>query len=159
MRIAINAMISNDVTNPPIRWAAVVHGVKEVMLTGLADLSFWREALQPQGLIPFDAGGSAELTISAPRLVWKGMHFCEWSLGVAVAERDGAAAPSGLFLAHAFNSSAPLAYAFKPGVDALELAPAQAGDVFAQLRDSRFMAREWHVRHDATHRKSRTLSD
>jgi len=232
----------NNMQSSSIRWAAVIHGVQEVILAGVADLAYWRKALAREGLFPFSPAGCAEILISAPRLVWMGLRFCEASIGILVTQRDGTPRPDGMFLAHAFNSSrlmawsertffstpyhaadirvttdmpvgfsvgqgganhrlaarmtGPLtllrsdeenwagpvflprahadaprkyfmaqlsgnvqAYAFAVGSDMLELNPAGPNDVVAQLRDSGFAAREWRVRHDGTHAKSRTMKE
>lgn len=101
---------SNVVTNTAIQYAAVIHNVREVILAGVADLAYWREALKWEGFFPFNADGSAEILISAPRLVWMGLRFCELSIGIAVAKRDGAAQPDGMLLVHAYNSSRLLAW-------------------------------------------------
>lgn len=233
-------MILNDAPNSSIRWAAVIRGVQEVTLTGMADLAFWRAALRREEFFPYAASGSAEIAISAPRLAWMGLRFCELSVGIWVTRREGAAHPDGLFLAHAFNSSPLLAfseraffgtpyqaadvalrhdlpasvtlaqggrrllaarmvappafmregaddwqgpvflpragdgaprksfvarlsgttraYAFDYASDVLELAPAKPDDIIARLRDSGFVGREWRVRDDGTHARSRTMT-
>jgi hypothetical protein len=51
--------------------------VKEVALTGAADLAFWHAALRPHGLAPFDGDGAAHLTIRAPQRVRTGLRFRE----------------------------------------------------------------------------------
>lgn len=238
-------MILTNMPNSFIRWAAVIHGVQEVVLAGVADLAYWRNALKREGLCPFNANGSAEILISAPRLIWMGLRFCEMSISISVARREDAPQPDGTFLAHAFNSSRLLAlsertffgtpyyaadihvttdmpvgfsvsssgsakrqlaarmtaqppllrsgdehwagpiflprvrtaadaprkyfmaqltgnaqaYAFAAGTDVLELNPAEPNDIFAELRDSGFAAREWRVRLDGTHAKSRTMTE
>jgi hypothetical protein len=103
-------MIVSDMQSSTIRWAAVIHGVQEVILAGAADLTYWRKALAREGLFPFSTDGCAEILISAPRLVWMGLHFRELSIGIAVAKREDAAAPDGTFLVHAFNSSRLMAW-------------------------------------------------
>jgi hypothetical protein len=234
-------MIVKDMLSSSIRWAAVIHGVQEVILAGVADLTYWRKGLASEGLFPFNAAGYAEILISAPRLAWMGLHFRELSIGIAVAKREDATAPEGTFLIHAFNSSPLLAwsertffgtpyfpadievntdvpvgcavtqgnqrllnarmaaspallrsgeerwegpvylpraraeakrryfiahlsgethtYRFAAGSDVFELTPLASDDAIAHLRDSGFAPREWRVRQDALHAKSRTMSE
>jgi hypothetical protein len=152
--------------NPSIRWAAVIHGVKEVTLTGTAERAFFgtpyfhaavdvaesppvRIAVTIEATRAFCAQMAAPTTpVRVEAELWKGRVFLP---------RAKAGAPRKYFIASLGGETQT--YAFHAGSDALELAPARADDVFAQLRDSHFVAREWHVRHDATHCKSRTLSD
>jgi hypothetical protein len=47
-------------------------------------------------------------------------------------------------------------YPFVPSEDSLLLRPSQNGDVVQALIDSRFACKEWIVREDATHAKSKT---
>jgi len=50
-------------------------------------------------------------------------------------------------------------YAFSTTADSLDLNPIVPDDSFGQLRDSCFTAQVWHLRHNATHAKSRTLKE
>ncbi|HYF63104.1 MAG TPA: hypothetical protein VD886_09855 [Herpetosiphonaceae bacterium] len=94
-----------------IRYAARIRGVLEVALAGQADLGFWRAALAGEGLVPFDAGGRAELLVNATALTWKGLRFRELVFNVSVGAGDDESRLGGFFLIHAFNSSALLALA------------------------------------------------
>jgi hypothetical protein len=94
-----------------IRYVARIRGVIEASLAGQADLAFWRAALEPEGLVPFDAGGQAELLISATSLTWKGLRFRELVVNVSVGSGGDEARIGGFFLIHAFNSMALLALA------------------------------------------------
>jgi hypothetical protein len=94
-----------------IRYVARIQGVIEVSLAGQADLGFWRAALEPEGLVPFDAGGRAELLISATALTWKGLRFRELVLNVSVGSGGDEARHGGVLLIRAFNSMALLALA------------------------------------------------
>lgn len=51
-----------------------------------------------------------------------------------------------------------LVYPFDEDCDFVKLVPSARGGVLRQLSDSRFRVKEWHVRQDATHAKSRTVS-
>lgn len=114
-----------------IRYAARIGGVIEVALAGQAELAFWRAALAPEGLVPFDSGGQAELLISATALSWKGLRFRELVCTVSVGLAGDESRPGGVFLIHAFNSSALLALAerrlfktpYYPGAIAVEAGP------------------------------------
>jgi hypothetical protein len=47
-------------------------------------------------------------------------------------------------------------YPFLPGTDSVAIMPPPGGEVLQALRDTRFLAREWVIREDATHAKSKT---
>jgi hypothetical protein len=47
-------------------------------------------------------------------------------------------------------------YPFLPGTDSVAIRPSQGSEVLQALRDSHFLAKEWIVREDATHAKSKT---
>jgi hypothetical protein len=47
-------------------------------------------------------------------------------------------------------------YAFLPGTDSVAIRPSPDSAVLQALRDSHFVAREWIIREDATHAKSKT---
>jgi hypothetical protein len=47
-------------------------------------------------------------------------------------------------------------YPFHPSLDALELRPSADSDVLQMLLDSHFTGKEWNVRADATHARSKT---
>jgi hypothetical protein len=94
-----------------IRYVARIRGVTEVSLAGQAELAFWRAALAPEGLVPFDSGGQAELMISATALRWKGLRFRELVVNVSVGSGGDEGRHGGFFLVRAFNSAALLALA------------------------------------------------
>jgi hypothetical protein len=114
-----------------IRYVARIRGVIEVALAGQADLGFWRAELEPEGLVPFDAGGRAELLISATALRWKGLRFRELVVNVSVGAGGDEARHGGFFLIRAFNSSPLLALAerrlfktpYYPGAITVEAGP------------------------------------
>jgi hypothetical protein len=87
----------------------VVQHVKEVSLSGRADLEYWRGRLQPEGLAPFAVEGCAELVLIAADMVWMGQRFTELSVSVAITR--GSASRDGMFLIQAFNAIRPLAWA------------------------------------------------
>ncbi len=85
-------------------YISTITGVREVALTGAADLAYWREQLRPARLSPFDDNGRASLLLTAIDANFRGIPFRE--LSIAVRLQDGAA-----YLVQAFNSSRLLALA------------------------------------------------
>ncbi len=83
---------------------STITGVREVALSGSADLSYWRQQLQGEGLTPLEQNGRASLLLTAIEAKFRGLPFRELSISVLL--EDG-----GAFLAHAFNSSRLLALA------------------------------------------------
>ena len=88
---------------PPL--AAEISPVREVTLTGSADLDRWSALLAPEGLSPADIGSKARLILTASDSVFKGFPFREFALSVEVVPPRDDLGASGHFLAHAFNSS------------------------------------------------------
>ncbi len=91
-------------TTGPHNYVSTITGVREVALSGTADLDFWRARLKMEGLSPLDNNGRASLLLTAIEARFRGLPFRELSVSVLVS--DG-----GAFLAHAFNSSRLLAFA------------------------------------------------
>lgn len=87
-----------------IQYQTTIHDVREVILAGSADLAFWRQRLQGEGLTPFGLAGEAQITISATSSKFRGLRFEEMTIAIAVCEQEGKQTPDGFFLAHAFNS-------------------------------------------------------
>lgn len=98
-------------SDPNLRVAAAIAGVREVTLVGTADLAFWRAQLQPIGLRPYADAGQALVTISATAARWQGLAFCELSFSIAVGSQADERAHAGYFLARAYNSRRALAFA------------------------------------------------
>ncbi len=88
----------------PIRYQTTIDDVREVILAGTADPSFWQEKLLAEGLWPFLVDNRAQITITAISSKFRGLRFEEMTIAIAACERDGASAPDGFYLAHAFNS-------------------------------------------------------
>jgi hypothetical protein len=95
---------------PDVTYIATITQVREVILAGSADLAYWRARLAAVGLFPHDDNGRAAVTISAIAGRFRGLPFREVSVGVVVGERDDSPADA-IYLAGAFNSSRPLAWA------------------------------------------------
>lgn len=91
-------------------YISTITGVREVALTGTADLAYWREQLRSVNLVPYDDGGRAAVLITAIDSKFRGIPFRELSISVVVSD-DGGATAGGAYLAHAFNSSRLLAFA------------------------------------------------
>lgn len=94
-----------------MRYQTTIYDVREVILTGAADPAFWQEKLNAEGLLPFLVDDRAQMTITAISSKFRGLRFEEMTIAIAVCERDGASAPDGFYLAHAFNSRRLLALA------------------------------------------------
>jgi hypothetical protein len=96
-----------------MKYAAVIHNVGEVSLTGVADGEYWRERLAIGGLAPAIVDGAAEIMLSATDARFLGVPFCELSISVFVQQRGEGAQPkprSAVYLTHAYNSSRLLAF-------------------------------------------------
>ena len=74
--------------------------VHDVTLAGTADLAYWKERLEMQGLVPADVDGAAEILIIASEGRFWGVRFRELSVSVRVPAVNGDAA----YLVQAFNS-------------------------------------------------------
>ena len=90
---------------PPPPYIAELHDALEVTLLATADLGFWRDRLQEEGLVPHDRGGQAELFISAVSSRFRGVKFSELSISAAVSDRPDGATRDGFYFFSAFNSS------------------------------------------------------
>ena len=95
---------------PDIAYIATIAPVRELILAGSADLAYWRQRLAAVGLFPHDDGGRAAVSVSAIAGRFRGLPFREVSVAVVVGERDDGLADA-IYLAGAFNSSRPLAWA------------------------------------------------
>jgi hypothetical protein len=95
---------------PDVTYIATIAPVRELILAGSADLATWRARLAPLGLFPHDDNGRAAITLSAIAGRFRGLAFREFSVAVVVSQEDGGP-PDAIYLAEAFNSSRPLAWA------------------------------------------------
>ncbi|HEY0142399.1 MAG TPA: hypothetical protein VGF48_15985 [Thermoanaerobaculia bacterium] len=80
----------------PEKFVADLEHVREVTVSGTADLHYWRKRLQEEGLTPSETDGAARILLTAADARFRGVHFRE--LSVCVFAGDGA------FLVQAFNS-------------------------------------------------------
>lgn len=88
---------------PGVKFVAELEGVREVSLTGSADLDYWRRQLAPEGLVPLEREGRAQVLIVAADAKFRGLRFQEMSFSVLAARAD-AQGRQGAFLVQAFNS-------------------------------------------------------
>lgn len=95
----------NTISPEKAKYAAVVSNVKELRLIGEADLDFWNRYLADKPFQALNKNGSAEITVAATELVWKGFQFNELTIFLTVAERNEPEKEAGVFLIQAFNSN------------------------------------------------------
>ncbi len=86
-----------------VKFVAELEGVHEVSLGGTADLDYWRRQLAPEGLVPLEREGRAQILIVAADATFRGLRFQEMSFSVLAARAD-AQDQQGAFLVQAFNS-------------------------------------------------------
>jgi hypothetical protein len=217
-------------TNKAIRYVAELSHVREVSLLGTTDLTFWRDRLRSEDLIPTEQDGCAQLLIVAAHSKFMGVRFTEVSFSVLVSQAEQGSGRDGAFLVQAFNSSRLFAfceraffatpyyhgdcrlsttsrvsiqiikggevvsardadredlrwgqtvglarlspsgrnkffarnightqkYPFLAAEDTVSIKPAPGAEVLQALIDSHFVGKEWAVREDADHAKSKT---
>ena len=102
--------MSTALPSTDVPFVAVVQHVKEATLVLHADLAFWQARLRGTGLHPYNAGGQAELALSATALAWQGSRTREFTLGLTVSRQPAGDRRDGLYLVHAFNSSRLFAF-------------------------------------------------
>jgi hypothetical protein len=123
--------LSNNPANSTIRYPVTVRPVKEVSLTGTADLAYWKARLEPEGLFPYDDQGRARLVLIGAGMKWMGVRFTELSVSVALSSDPAGDRPVGMYLAQAFNSVGWFAWVertlfqtpYDPGQTELEARP------------------------------------
>jgi hypothetical protein len=96
--------------HPEPKFIVTVKDVREVSLVAAADISFWREKVEPAGLFPFSLNGKAELTFSATDIRFLGKQTYEFTIGLAVSRQPDGSSLDGRFLVRAFNSSSLFAW-------------------------------------------------
>ena len=231
--------------NTHIKWAAELAHVREVSLLGPADLTFWRDRLRKEDLVPTERDGRAQVLIIAVEARFWGVRFHELSFAVLVSRHEEGTQQDACYLIRAFNSRRLFAmcervffstpyyhgdvrlsasfpasirlvetgevifqaemqaggftpareplrcgedgwegavflpdhgrgkgrqgnvffarirghtrtYPFLPSKDAMTIRPSPDSGVLQALIDSRFVAKEWAIRADALHAKSKT---
>jgi hypothetical protein len=96
--------------NSPLRYNVEISPVREVMLRGTADFSFWKERLRHEDLVPSGDGRRAQLLVTAIESRFMGLRFREASLAVFVDHGDGGGPEDAAYLLQAFNSSRMFAF-------------------------------------------------
>lgn len=91
--------------NSAITYVTRIENVREVILHGAADLSFWRARLHMSGLFPYQEQGRAALLLTATDLSWLGVRFQEFTVSVVVSQVEDGSRQDGFYLVGAFNSS------------------------------------------------------
>ena len=86
-----------------VKFVAELEGVREVSLTGTAELEYWRRQLTPAGLVPLEREGQAQVLIVAADATFRGLRFQEMSFSVLAARSDDVGT-HGALLVQAFNS-------------------------------------------------------
>ena len=66
----------------PVAYISTITDVREVTLRGTADLVYWRDCLQREGLAPYDEDGRAALLVTAIESKFRGIPFREMKLAV-----------------------------------------------------------------------------
>ena len=237
--------LSVRIMNRPVKWVAELVHVREVSLLGTADLTFWKDRLMKEDLLPAESDGQAQLLIVAADSKFMNVKFRELSFSVLVSQNEEGTQHDAAYLVRAFNScrlfafcervffstpyhhgdvrvvasfpasiqlvkngeivfraemqanaSAPgrepsrrgedgwegpvflpenrrgkgrqgnlfiarirghtQTYPFLPFKDSVTIRPSPDSEVLQALVDSHFVAKEWAVREDATHAKSKT---
>jgi hypothetical protein len=92
-----------------MRYIAEIPNVCEVILFGLADLSYWQDRLALYDLQPVPNNGKAEITISATELKWMGVKFNELTVSIASGRGEDGHSQDEAYLIHAYNSVRVLA--------------------------------------------------
>ncbi len=88
----------------PVRYIAKVEGVRELALTGAAELSWWRDRLAGEELEPVEVEGRAQVIVTGMDAKWMGVPFRELAVIIAARRRSGLT-EAGFFLAGSFNTS------------------------------------------------------
>lgn len=80
----------------PEKYVAELEHVREVTLSGSANLTYWRDRLQNEGLTPREREGQSQMLVIASDARFRGIHFRELTISVLADE--------GAYLVQAFNS-------------------------------------------------------
>ena len=91
-------------TPQPVKYIDQLEKVRELVLFGAADLSWWRDRLVREGLEPLEVGGLAQVAVTGLDARWMGLPFRDISVAVT-ARCLSDKAEAGHFLARAFNAS------------------------------------------------------
>ena len=109
-----------------VKWVAELSHVREVSLAGTANLSYWRDRLAEEHLIPSEIDGRAQVVIVAAAGRFKGVSFQELSFSIRVSPRETGIKRHEFYLVQAFNSCRFFAYCERR----LFATPYSHGDVY-----------------------------
>lgn len=124
-------------SEPNVRYAAKLDHVREVALTGCAELSDWAAILRWEGLAPRIHDDKARVLLTSVEGRFAGLVFRELSLSVHVAWQHQGRDYEGYFLAHAFNSNRFFAWVERNWFST----PYYAGDLQVETGPVRFALR------------------
>ena len=91
-------------TRETVEWAAQLSNVREVTLSGSADLAYWRRRLKAEGLRPAELEGRARFLLIGSEAKFAGLGFRELSFSILLSDEGSA------FLLQGFNSSRLFAF-------------------------------------------------
>ena len=94
----------------PPKFVAVLNGVREVSLRGLADAGCWGPLMRAADLQLARKNGQAQVLLSAVESRYMGIAFRELSISLLVRHPEGHATGNCYYLACAFNSSRLFAF-------------------------------------------------
>lgn len=86
------------------RYNVKISPVRDIMLRGTADLTFWQERLRGENVVPVVAEGKAQLMLIAVDAKFMGVRFRELSVAVSVDLAEAGGPHDAAYLVHAFNS-------------------------------------------------------
>ncbi|MEX0676503.1 MAG: hypothetical protein WD063_05475 [Pirellulales bacterium] len=86
------------------RYNVEISPVRDIILRGSADLSFWAERLEREDLVPLGDGGKAQLLLIAVDAKFMGVRFRELSVAVSLEASGGTDGHDAVYLPQAFNS-------------------------------------------------------
>jgi hypothetical protein len=86
------------------KYNVVVSPVRDIVLRGTADWSFWTERLAREELAPLEVDGKAQLMLIAVDARFMGIRFRELSIAVSVQSPGGDGDEDAVYLPHAFQS-------------------------------------------------------
>lgn len=94
----------------PTRYPVAIRDVREVMVVGRADLSYWRERLKREALCLRVVDGQAEIALTATSAFWFGMAFRELTVSVSISRNPDGSTHDGFFLVQAYNNRSSFAW-------------------------------------------------
>jgi hypothetical protein len=108
-----------------------------------------------RGIVLFDARMGPGRTLSGVDRGWEGPVFLPGS-GDGTRARSRTGSRGNYFVARISGNT--MRCSFEDALDSLTITPSREDPAFAALRDSQFVPREWAVRVDAAHAKSKTYA-